>query len=265
MKPLLLAFVALLVPSSAVLNAADHLTTPWTEEAAAGRGWNEYPRPALVRADWMNLNGWWDYQIAAGSGLVPAAFAGKIRVPYAPESVLSGVQRSVMPGERLWYRRQFEVPADWKGKRILLHFGGVNWETTVLLNGAVVGSHRGAFDPFSFDLTGQLREGGPQELVLCVSNPSSEGEQPRGKQRLDQSGIWYTPDSGIWQTVWLEPVAAENAIAEVRLTPDVDGQRVTIAVFGTKPMRPELYGVRAQVFDAGRLARRGVRPGRPAI
>jgi len=233
------------------LCAAQSLTTPWTEAAAAGQGWTEYPRPALVRSEWMNLNGPWEYAITAAASAAPTDYTGKILVPYAPESALSGVKKSVMPENRLWYHRSFTLPTGWAGKRILLHFGAVNWDTTVFLNRALVGSHRGAFDPFSFDLTEFLATGPAQELVVSVRSPSSEGEQPRGKQQLDQSGIWYTPTTGIWQTVWLEPVPLENAIAELRITPDVDRSLVKIATLGTLPLRPQVYAVRVKVLDGG--------------
>jgi beta-galactosidase/beta-glucuronidase len=142
------------------------LTTPWTADAANGHGWTEYPRPALVRSAWLNLNGAWDFAIAEAASPVPSRYDGKILVPYAPESALSGVKRSVMPNNRLWYHRSITLPPAWTGQRILLHFGAVNWDATVFLNGAVVGSHRGAFDSFSFDLTEFLRPGPTQDLVV---------------------------------------------------------------------------------------------------
>jgi len=249
---LVCAFIA-----SLALCSAQSLTTPWTADATAGQGWTEYPRPALVRSEWMNLNGPWDYAITAAASAAPANYAAKILVPYAPESALSGVKKSVLPENRLWYHRSFTLPTGWAGKRILLHFGAVNWDTAVFLNGALVGSHRGAFDPFSFDLTEFLTNGAAQDLVISVRSPSSEGEQPRGKQQLDQSGIWYTPTTGIWQTVWLEPVPLENAIAELRITPDVDRSLVKIAALGTLPMRPQVYAVRVKILDDGSVVAEG--------
>ena len=255
---LLLAFFA----SMSIARAAEitpprigQLPTPWTEDAAAGRGWQEYPRPQLARERWQNLNGLWDYAIATLAAPMPgpAGFAGKIRVPYALESTLSGVGRTLAPNQRLWYRRTFEIPAAWRGAQVRLNFGAVDYECQLFVNGAPVGAHRGGFDPFSFDITDFLQAGAAQELVLGVTDPSSEGDQPRGKQRLNQSGIWYTPASGIWQTVWLEPVPAENAIAETRAVPDVDAGALRLLVSGTRPIAGEIYAFRAQVLDGGNV------------
>jgi beta-galactosidase/beta-glucuronidase len=232
------------------------LPTVWSADAAAGRGWTEYPRPQLVRERWLNLNGLWDYAIAPIAAPAPAnsaAWNGKIRVPYAVESTLSGVGRSLAPDQRLWYRRTFELPADWRGARVRLNFGAVDFECQLFVNGAPAGAHRGGFERFDFDITDLLKPDGAQEIILAVTDPSSEGDQPRGKQRLNQSGIWYTPVSGIWQTVWLEPLPAENAIAAIQATPDVDAGALKLAVFGTVPVAPELYAFRAQVLDGGKV------------
>ena len=189
----------------------------------------EYPRPQLVRSAWLNLNGLWQYAIrpkdAEGPG---AAYDGAILVPFAPESSLSGVGKMVGPDNRLWYRRTFRVPAAWAGKRIWLRFDAVDWDATVVVNGKKVGSHTGGYDPFAFDVTDVLAAGGgEQELVLSVWDPSDAGPQPRGKQVLKPRGIWYTPTTGIWQTVWLEPLPAQ-AIERLKLTPDADAGTLTI-------------------------------------
>jgi hypothetical protein len=232
-----------------------HMPTPWSDDAAAGRAWQEYPRPQLVRERWLNLNGLWDYAITplGAAAPAPAAYDGKIRVPYPLESTLSGVGRSLAPHQRLWYRRTFAVPAEWRGMRVVLHFGAVDYDCHLFVNGAPAGAHQGGFDPFSFDITACLKPGGPQEIVLAVTDPSSEGDQPRGKQRLNQTGIWYTPASGIWQTVWAEPLPAENAIAEIRATPDVDAGVLKLAVLGTVPVSPQIHAFRAQVLEGGRV------------
>ncbi len=232
------------------------LPTAWSADALAGRTWTEYPRPQLVRDRWQNLNGAWDYAVTPLAAAAPAAgaYEGKIRVPFALESTLGGVGRSLAPHQRLWYRRTFELPADWRDARMRLHFGAVDYECQLFVNGAPVGAHRGGFDPFSFDITDYLKAAGAQELVLAVTDPSSEGDQPRGKQRLNQSGIWYTPVSGIWQTVWLEPVPAENAIAELRVTPDVDAGALKLAVSGTQPAAATaMHAFRAQVLVGGKV------------
>ncbi|MBM7406577.1 MULTISPECIES: sugar-binding domain-containing protein [Sphingomonas] len=181
------------------------LTTKWGREVTPENAWRSYPRPQRVRDRWLNLNGQWDYAIAKAGTPRPAQMQGKILVPFAVESKLSGVQRPVLPDDRIWYRRSFAVPADWAGQHVLLNFGAVDYEAAVWVNGAYVGAHKGGSATFSFDITAHLRSG-DNELVVQVADPTSDGVQPRGKQTLAPQGIWYTPVSGIWQTVWLEPV-----------------------------------------------------------
>jgi beta-galactosidase/beta-glucuronidase len=186
----------------------------------------EYPRPQIVREKWMNLNGLWDFAVEARSDVAPVKYEGKIRVPFPIESVLSKVNRRVDEKSKLWYRRTFEVPADWQGQRVLLHFGAVDWETTVSVNGKAAGTHQGGYDGFSFDITEALTASGPQELVVAVWDPTEAG-QPQGKQSRKPGGIFYTPVTGIWQTVWLEPVP-QTAIADVKLVPDVDNSMIWV-------------------------------------
>jgi hypothetical protein len=209
----------------------------------------DYPRPQLVRSAWLNLNGLWQYAIrpkdAEGPG---AAFDGDILVPFAPESSLSGVGRMVGPDHRLWYRRTFRVPPAWAGKRVWLRFDAVDWDATVLVNGRKIGSHTGGYDPFAFDITDALAAGGDQELVLSVWDPSDAGPQPRGKQVLKPRGIWYTPTTGIWQTVWLEPLPAQ-AIERLKLTPDADAGTLTIETRLSAP--GDGYTVRAAASADG--------------
>ena len=192
----------------------------------------EYPRPQMVRGQWTNLNGLWDYAIAPRGAERPESFAGKILVPFCIESALSGVARSVGPENELWYRRTFSVEP-LGSNRLLLHFGAVDWQATVWVNGRKVGEHRGGYDPFSFDITDALRAEGPQELVVKAWDPTDKGFQPRGKQVRNPHGIWYTSVTGIWQTVWVEKVPAA-AISGLTITPDVDNQcvRVTVAAAG---------------------------------
>ncbi len=209
----------------------------------------DYPRPQLVRADWISLNGLWQYAIrpkgAEGPG---AAYDGSILVPFAPESSLSGVGKPVGPDNRLWYRRAFRVPPAWAGKRVWLRFDAVDWDATVIVNGKKVGSHTGGYDPFAFDITDALTRGGDQELAVSVWDPSDAGPQPRGKQVLNPRGIWYTPTTGIWQTVWLEPLPAQ-AIERLKLTPDADAGTITVDARLTAP--GEGYTVRASAIAAG--------------
>ena len=266
MKPTaLLTALALALAMPAIAHAQNQtgaktspMVTPWAADAAAGKGWTEYPRPQMTRPAWQNLNGHWDYAITPVAAPAPAKYEGKILVPFCVESKLSGVNRDFMPDQRLWYHRTFTIPADWAGQRVLLHFGAVDYEAHVFVNGAIVGSHKGGNTPFSFDITPFLKTGsgaaGAQTIVVAVTDPSSTGEQPRGKQRLEQSGIWYTPVSGIWQTVWLEPVPAEIHIASIKCEPDLDNSRITLTPMGniTAP-EGKHYAVRARVLDGGKV------------
>jgi hypothetical protein len=207
------------------------LATRWAKKVSPDNALPDYPRPQMVRKDWKNLNGLWDYAIAGKDEAQPQSYEGKILVPYPIESALSGVMKRLDEKSRLWYRRTFEIPKAWSGKRVLLHFGGVDWEAAVYVNGKEIGAHRGGYDGFSFDVTDALRTGGPQELLVAVWDPTNQGGQPRGKQVRDPKGIWYTPTSGIWRTAWMEPVP-EAGIADLKITPDVDGGLLRLTVVG---------------------------------
>jgi beta-galactosidase/beta-glucuronidase len=217
----ILLFTVIEFPASAQQKSVARLPTRWTPAVSADKAWKEYPRPQMTRSEWLNLNGIWDYAIRPRNEDCPAVYDGKILVPYPIESALSGVQKTVGPNHRLWYRKTFEIPAAWKGKRILLHCGAVDWEAVVRVNGRVVANHLGGYDPFTADITGALTGRGPQELTVGVWDPSDAGYQPRGKQVQRPEGIWYTPTTGIWQTVWLEPVP-DVSISRLKMTPDVD-------------------------------------------
>jgi len=226
------------------------LLTKWAADVSPDNALPEYPRPQMVRRDWLNLNGIWDYAITAKDRMQPREFDGQILVPFPIESALSGVMKRVGPDNCLWYRRTFNIPQKWgEGIRILLHFGAVDWETTVWVNGLKVGRHRGGYDPFTFDITHALRPAGPQELVLSVWDPSDAGTQPRGKQVRKPRGIWYTPVTGIWQTVWLEPVAPRH-IDGLKLTPDVDASKLIVEI-GTRLTRSD--NVTVEVSADGKL------------
>jgi hypothetical protein len=198
----------------------------------------EYPRPQMVRSQWRSLNGLWDLQVTGKDEKRPERYAEQILVPFPIESALSGVGRRVKPGERLWYRRTFDVPAEWKGQRVLLHFGAVDWESVVFLNSKEIASHRGGYDPFTIDLTEHLKPEGQQTLMVAVRDATTDGKQPVGKQALKPEGIWYTPTSGIWQTVWIEAVA-QTYIERFRVVPDLEAKgvriRVTAAGTGKEP------------------------------
>jgi hypothetical protein len=207
----------------------DRIMTRWAAEVKPGLALPEYPRPQMVREEWLNLNGSWDYAIVAKDGGRPAVWDGKILVPFAVESALSGVGKPVGAGRELWYRRTISVPGKWRRGRILLHFGAVDWDSTVWVNGREAGTHRGGYDPFTYDITDALAAGTKQEIVLRVLDPTDENNSPiaRGKQVMKPRGIFYTAVTGIWQTVWLEPVP-ETFLAKLKITPDVDRGTLTI-------------------------------------
>ena len=184
----------------------NNIKSTWAEQVSPTNALPEYPRPQMVRADWMNLNGLWNYAVTEGTAETFEA-DGQILVPFALESSLSGVGRELKKGETLWYERTFTVPKKWKGKNVCLNFGAVDWHSEVYVNDVLVGEHKGGFDPFSFDITPYLKKSGQQKLVVKVQDATDNSFQPRGKQCIIKKGIWYTPVSGIWQTVWLEPVA----------------------------------------------------------
>lgn len=221
----LLALLATLPGAAQWQPAGDRIKTSWGEKLDPGNVLPEYPRPQMVRGEWQNLNGLWNYAILP-LGEQPAAWQGEILVPFAAESSLSGVGRRVGAGQELWYERSFTVPSKWNGKRVLLHFGAVDWRADVWVNGVSLGRHEGGFTPFGFDITEVLKKGG-NTLRVRVWDPTDAGFQPRGKQVNRPEGIWYTPVTGIWQTVWLEAVP-EQHICRVVTTPDLDRRSFSV-------------------------------------
>ncbi len=233
------------------------LMTRWARDVSPRNALPEYPRPQLVRDDWLNLNGLWQYGIVATNAAQPTTWDGEILVPYPVESALSGVMKSVGPAQRLWYQRTFEVPRGWQGRRVRLNFGGVDWEARVWVNGQEVGSHRGGYAGFAFDITERLKPEGEQDIVVSVWDPSDAGTQPRGKQVQKPGGIFYTPTTGIWQTVWLEPVAPTHLEA-LRVTPDIDQGTVEVGITARASGAVE---VEVAVYDGGTEVARTVQPG----
>jgi beta-galactosidase/beta-glucuronidase len=231
----ILALLAALTLHAADWKPADNpLTTPWTAKVSPTNALPEYPRPQLTRPKWTNLNGLWDYAITPKDAARPTQFEGQLLVPYPVESALSGVKRALKPDQRLWYRRAITATAA-KNTRLLLHFGAVDWHAEVFVNGKSVGVHEGGYDPFTFDITAALNpQAKSQELVISVTDPTDTGLQPRGKQVLDPNGIWYTAVSGIWQTVWLEPVPTAY-MRDLVLTPDLDGRKLRLSVDASTP------------------------------
>ena len=209
--------------------SAGTLQTPWTADVSPTNALPDYPRPQMVRSDWLNLNGLWDYAITGDAAHPPENYQGKILVPYPVESLLSGVQRPLDEPNTLWYHRAFRVPAAWTGRRIMLRFGAVDWQARVFLNGHEIGTHRGGYDAFAFDITDALNLDGMQDLTVAVFDPT-EGDQPRGKQSRRPEGIFYSASSGIWQTVWLEPVPV-SGITDIKMAPDLDAGALRLHVF----------------------------------
>lgn len=196
------------------------LTTRWAKEAMCDLPLPEYPRPQMVRENWVNLNGFFEYAVTDESTEWCENYDGEIRVPFAIESCLSGVCKRISKKDRLWYRKKITLPEEFKGKRTLLHFGAVDWECKVYVNKKHVGGHIGGYCPFTIDITDALTDG-ENELVVWVYDPTDEAWQNRGKQASESHGFWYTSTSGIWQTVWMEAVN-ENYIKNYKLTPDID-------------------------------------------
>ena len=207
------------------------MLTRWAKAVSEDNAHPEYPRPTLVRTNWLNLNGQWDYGITHLDQTNSGTFTGKILVPFPVESFLSGVKHQLTENQRLWYRRPFNVPTNWLGQRVLLHFDAVDWEARVWLNGKELGVHRGGYDRFSFDITEAIKPKDAQELVVSVFNPTDSGSQPRGKQVLHPRGTFYSASSGIWQTIWLEPVP-DTAIESLKVMPDIDADTLKLTVQG---------------------------------
>src|SRR5215207_2302624 len=236
--------------------AAGPLMTKWAKDVSPKKPLDEYPRPQMVREDWQNLNGLWDYAITDKAATsAPKDWSGKILVPFPVQSALSGVMKFVSENQRLWYKRTFEIPRGWRGKSVLLNFGAVDWDTAVWVNGKEVGKHQGGYDSFALDITDALNAKGANEITVSVWDPTDSGPQPRGKQVREPKGIWYTPVSGIWQTAWLEPVSAGHIIRPT-ITPDLDGSSVTVR---TEALTREFAAsVKVEVLDGRSVIQEGV-------
>jgi beta-galactosidase/beta-glucuronidase len=234
--------------------AGDTIKTTWAEQVNPTATLPEYPRPQLERSEWINLNGLWDYAIAPAGKAEPKGFDGQILVPFAIESSLSGVQKTVGDKNELWYRREFTVPTAWKNKRIKLNFGAVDWKADVFVNDILVGSHKGGYTPFSFDITACLAGKSKHKLLVRVWDPTDKGYQPRGKQTSRPSDIWYTAVTGIWQTVWIEPVA-DNHITAIKAIPDIDNNTMKLTIATSAPSANDIIEV--QLIDKGQVVASG--------
>lgn len=206
----------------------DRIMTVWGESLDPSDVLSEYPRPQMERGEWMNLNGLWEYAITPAEA-EPEKMDGNILVPFAVESALSGVGRAVGENEALWYEREFTVPEEWAGQRVLLNFGAVDWKAEVYVDDTFVGDHTGGYAPFSFDVTDMLAKGKKHSLKVKVTDRTDKWFQPRGKQVSQPEGIWYTAVTGIWQTVWMEPVPAAH-IDSYYAVADIDAGTLAVTV-----------------------------------
>lgn len=230
MKNNLLLILLLLCISDSVAQwsaVGNKIKTTWGENLNPKNVHQEYPRPQLQRSQWKNLNGLWEYAITPKGMSKPDTFDGQILVPFAVESSLSGVQKRVGEKKELWYSRTFSVPKNWNSKNIILHFGGVDWKTDVWINDIKIGTHEGGYAPFSFDISPYLKQSKTQKLTVKVWDPTDSGYQARGKQVNKPRGIWYTPVTGIWQTVWIEPVSKRH-LRTLHTTPNIDENTIRV-------------------------------------
>jgi len=244
----LLTSAALTVQAQTWKPVGNKIKTAWANSVDPANPLPEYPRPILARDAWRNLNGLWDYAITPKGAGIPQTFEGKILVPFAVESALSGVQRTVGDAQELWYRRTLAIPPEWKNKRILLNFGAVDWKADVWIDDVKIGSHTGGYTPFSFDLSPYVAPRGTHTLTVRVFDPSDKGYQPRGKQVDAPGGIHYTSVTGIWQTVWLEPVNAGH-IRSIKTVPNISGKNFSMTVETETALPSDIIEVK--VLDNG--------------
>ena len=203
------------------------IMTRWASEVDPEKPLPEYPRPQLKRKEWLNLNGIWDYAIRPKEQKQIDIFDGKILVPYPLESALSGVKGKLKPKQKLWYHRTFSIPDSWNQKKINLHFGAVDWETSIWINKKLVGVHKGGYTPFYYEISDFLNISKENEILVSVWDPTDKGLQERGKQSLNPKLIFYTAVSGIWQTVWIEPVS-DTFIENIKMISDIDNENLNL-------------------------------------
>ena len=235
-----------------------HLFTRWGKSIDRVCPLSEYPRPQLKRAEWVCLNGMWEYAIQARQEVdsleLPSKYDGEILVPYSPECLLSGVGRQLLSDEILWYRREFRFDLPEQGKRVILHFGAVDQNCVVYIDGQEVGTHYGGYWPFSFDITDFVKSE-PTVITVAVTDESDRGIEAYGKQKLERGGIWYTAQSGIWQTVWAETVP-EQHIEHIKITPRCENSEVEFEIAFVNP-DADTVPVEVRVFDGEQLVSEG--------
>ena len=239
----------------------EQIESRWAKTSKQEIPLSEYPRPQIVRPDWLCLNGLWDYAVTKKHEEHPGEYTGKIRVPYAVETALSGVGEQLNPDEKLWYRTVFELPENWESGRIHLNFEAVDWHCRVFVNGREAGDHSGGYTPFTFDITSLLKmskNDNQQELIVSVTDPTDTMWQQRGKQVMQPGGIYYTATSGIWQTVWLERVH-DSYLTDLKIVPYLDEGYVEITA-----MVSDGDKVRFTIKDGGKTVKRvTAQPGIP--
>lgn len=244
---LLLTSLSLMAQDKNWAPVGNKIMSEWASKVDPAQPLPEYPRPQMVREKWQNLNGLWNCSLQTKDNQnKPEQYDGKILVPFAVESALSGVGKTVGKDSVIWYNRTFSLPSNFKNNNVLMHFGAVDWRSEVYVNGKLAGSHEGGYDPFYFDITELLKSGKNQEVTIRVWDPTDEGPQPHGKQVIKPEGIWYTPVTGIWQTVWIEAVP-KSFIASTKQTPDIDQETLQVST----DLKNSLSGdvVRVTVFD----------------
>lgn len=214
------------------------LLTKFGEELNLENPLSEYPRPQFVRNSYINLNGKWKCEFSNSSSL-PETFSTDIIVPFSPETPLSGVNRVLSPNEFLHYEKVFEISDDFNKGRVFIHFGAVDQIATVFVNGSKIGTHKGGYTPFKFEITDYIKAG-ENKLNVTVADYSDTKEYSRGKQKFKRGGIWYSPQSGIWQTVWLESTP-KQFLERVKITPDYDYEQVHFEFFGTDDVVTTIY------------------------
>lgn len=255
----LIFFVLILATSLQAQNwkaVGGEMMSQWGKKVSPENVWQEYPRPQFERTEWKNLNGLWDYSLLKTNQSEPKRFQGKILVPFSFESPLSGVGKKITPEDKMWYKKSFSLPKNWDGKDVIINFEAVDYHCSVWVNDILVGSHKGGFDRFSFNITPYLKLKGNQKVVLSVEDATNFSSQPRGKQQINASGIYYTPVSGIWQTVWLEAVSPEAYLEEVKTTTDLDRSLVTLTPLANKALVSG-YKVAVEVFFEGKKVTSG--------
>lgn len=240
------------------------MMSQWGKKVSPENVWQEYPRPQFERTEWKNLNGLWDYSLLKTNQSEPKRFQGKILVPFSFESPLSGVGKKITPEDKMWYKKSFSLPKNWDGKDVIINFEAVDYHCSVWVNDILVGSHKGGFDRFSFNITPYLKLKGNQKVVLSVEDATNFSSQPRGKQQINASGIYYTPVSGIWQTVWLEAVSPEAYLEEVKTTTDLDRSLVTLTPLANRALVSG-YKVAVEVFFEGKKVTSGITESNEAL